>query len=317
MDFRNIKNKLLLSGLISIILLTFLSLFLDIKEFKNLIYTFDYKWLPLILVMAPINYLFRFIKWHYYLRLTNINICIKDSIIIFFSGFSMTLTPGKIGEFLKTYMIKQKYNIPLSTTSPLVLTERLTDGISMLILCAISLIDFQYGICPLIIISVFVILFILIVQNRNLCLKCIALLEKSKKFKIFSGKLKNFYESTFILFKWKNLFYSVLIGIISWSFEGLVVYYALIAMGFYITPLSSIFAVSFSSIVGGISMLPGGLFAVEGSMLGILILMNLPKTVSVSVTMITRFSTLWLGVIIGMLSIVVASRDKFFVLSKK
>ncbi|MFQ6073394.1 MAG: hypothetical protein ACE5KT_11955 [Methanosarcinales archaeon] len=52
-----------------------------------------------------------------------------------------------------------------------------------------------------------------------------------------------------------------------------------------------------------VSMLPSGLDVAEGSMTGLLILLNIPKPFAVSATLIIRFCTLWFGVGIGMITL--------------
>jgi len=48
-----------------------------------------------MLGLAMCNYLIRFVKWQYYLQTINIRIPPAISLGIFFSGFSMTVTPAK------------------------------------------------------------------------------------------------------------------------------------------------------------------------------------------------------------------------------
>ncbi len=81
------------------------------------------------------------------------------------------------------------------------------------------------------------------------------------------------------------------------------VFFSLRALGGEISILGSIFVVAFSSVVGAVSTLPGGLGVAEGSIMGILMLLGISKEMSAAATLITRFSTLWLGVIIGMIGL--------------
>ena len=49
------------------------------------------------------NYVFRFIKWEYYLSLIGVKgLPWRDSALIFFSGLGMVITPGKVGEWIKS-----------------------------------------------------------------------------------------------------------------------------------------------------------------------------------------------------------------------
>ena len=71
----------------------------------------------------------------------------------------------------------------------------------------------------------------------------------------------------------------------------------------------AVFTLSFSTVIGAVSTLPGGLGAVEVSMTGMLILLlALPASTATAATLIIRFATLWFGVALG-LSVWLISKD--------
>ena len=57
-----------------------------------------------------------------------------DSLLLFLSGFALTVTPGKVGEVLKSYLLRESFGQPIARTAPIVLAERLTDLIGLLLL---------------------------------------------------------------------------------------------------------------------------------------------------------------------------------------
>jgi uncharacterized protein (TIRG00374 family) len=67
--------------------------------------------------------------------------------------------------------------------------------------------------------------------------------------------------------------------------------------------LSAVFIYGFSTIIGSIAMLPGGLGLTEASLTGLMILLNIPKDVSVASTFIIRVATLWFSVLVGVVSV--------------
>jgi len=107
---------------------------------------FRWEYLPAILALTLFNYICRFFKWQYYLKRLKIDVPWVKSFLIFISGLSMAITPGKVGELLKCYLLKRSTGEPISRTSPIVMSERLTDGIAMLGLSATGLILYRYGI---------------------------------------------------------------------------------------------------------------------------------------------------------------------------
>jgi uncharacterized protein (TIRG00374 family) len=67
--------------------------------------------------------------------------------------------------------------------------------------------------------------------------------------------------------------------------------------------MSAVFIYGFSTIAGSIAMLPGGLGVTEASLTGLMILMKIPKDVSVAATFIIRVATLWFAVLIGIVAV--------------
>ncbi len=63
------------------------------------------------------------------------------------------------------------------------------------------------------------------------------------------------------------------------------------------------FSYSFSTIVGAISMLPGGLGLTEGSLTFLLVQKKVPVDISVATTFIIRVVTLWFAVLVGIVSL--------------
>src|SRR4030042_1880931 len=99
----------------------------------------DFRWelLPLLLALSMANYLIRFVKWHFYLGQIGVrDVPKRDSFLAFFSGLGMVITPGKVGKWLKSYLLQEMRGIPFMRTAPILLAERFTDAIALLLLAA-------------------------------------------------------------------------------------------------------------------------------------------------------------------------------------
>jgi uncharacterized protein (TIRG00374 family) len=121
------------------------------------------------------------------------------------------------------------------------------------------------------------------------------------------------YESIYLMVKMKPLIFATLISIVSWFFECLGFYivlkiFSLSIQSVEISVLEATFIYGFSTLVGAIAMLPGGLGATEASLAGLLILLKIPKDVSVASTIIIRLATLWFAVLIGIISLLFYER---------
>ena len=73
--------------------------------------------------------------------------------------------------------------------------------------------------------------------------------------------------------------------------------------------LAGLFNYSLGSLVGGITMLPGGLLATEGALAGLLGAQGLDAATAASVTMIVRAATLWFAVLLGLAAVPVVWRQ--------
>lgn len=317
MDFNQLKKKLFISLALGLTIFVALGIYSDFNKLFSSFLRFNIVYLPAILMLAPMNYLLRYVKWNYYLKLLNIKIDKKDNLKIFTSGLSMTITPGKLGEFMKSYLIKELEGIPMSVTSPLIVIERLTDGISMIVLASVGALKYKYGLVILVASIAMVAIFIASIRFKAIANFIIRVLKKLPLMTKLGDQIDAFYKSSYELLTVQSIIVSVFIGIVSWSFEGVVIYLTLKGFGTPISMLSAIFTVSFASIAGALSMLPGGLFVAEGSIMGLLIMIGVSKEVASAATIVTRFSTLWLGVAIGIVGLIFVQRRLAAVKIKK
>jgi len=294
--------------MIGFIVIAALMIFADFHAVALRFETINLRFIPLILILAPLNYLLRYLKWNYFINLAGIKPEPRINRYIFMSGLGMTITPGKVGELLKCYLLKEHTGAPVSQTAPIVLAERVTDGLAMLILASIGFFAYPFGLYIIIVTAALMAALIIFFQSESLfnaltnSLSRIKLLEKVV---IFS---RDFYYSTRNLLSARSLLFTVSLGVISWSFEGLVVYLAMLALGGEISILGAFLVIGMSSLAGAISFLPGGLGAAEGSIMAILILLGSDKDLAAATTLITRFSTLWLGVAIGIFALFMVNK---------
>lgn len=315
----DLRGKLILGLALGLVVVAGLAVYADFAKMVEVLKAFEWWLLPLILLFTLFNYVLRFFKWDVYIRLIGATgVPRKDSLLIFLSGMSMAMTPGKVGELLKSYMLKQVRGTPIAASAPVIMAERLTDGVAMLILASAGLVMFNYGTAALVGIAVFVIAFLFVFQNRALANRLIALGERMPVVSRGVHHFRAFYESSYELFRLPNLLLGVSIGVVSWS--GEVVAFVLVMMGLGV-PFSGLlvilcaFILSVSTLIGSVTLLPGGLGTTDASITGMLQLLApahlgvaMPQDIAVAATLLVRFSTLWFGVAIGLVSLTFMQR---------
>ncbi len=279
-------------------------------NFNELIEAFSlYNWMlfPVILILSLCNYCFRFLRWEYYTKTLDIKIDRKMSFLIFLSSFIMSVTPGKIGEVFKSYLLKEQNGTPVSKSAPIVFAERITDFLSLVLLSLTGALMFGYGTSLIIGFGIFFVILVLIISNRKLSYAIIGILEKINFFAKISHKIHTAYDSIYQMVRFKELSVTIILSIFAWSFECLSFY--LVINGFNIPGVPHIdifiatFIYGFATIAGSATMLPGGLGATDASITGLLVLLNIPKSISVASTLIIRAATLWFAVIVGIIAV--------------
>jgi len=299
-------KRLLLSIIVGLAIFVGLSIYADIQDVTQAFKEFRWGYVPLILTLTLFNYLLRFYKWHYYLWNIGVKIKARDSLGIFLSGLSMSVTPAKLGEVFKSYLLKRLNGTEISRSVPVVFAERATDVLGLLILAAISFPALQYGkevLVVLIAVPAFLLALIIAIQSRRLGNKLLRVVNSIPLVDRLSGGLRMTYDTFHTLFRFRTLIVATVVSVISWGFECLAMYFVLQGFGLSESVLLGTFVFSFSSLVGAVSMIPGGLIVAEGSSAGLLILAGISKEIAASATMIIRFCTLWFGVVVGLITL--------------
>lgn len=313
MKSRSFRTRLVLSVLFGLAVFVGLLLYGDISSIGSSLSHFRWSLLPAILGLTLFNYIVRFLKWHYYLGLAGIrNVRLADSVNIFFAGLAMTITPGKLGEWLKSYLLKERYGTPISVSAPIVLAERVTDAYGMILLAALGLFLFQDGWVFVILLSVLGMAIAAMFRWRPAARWSIRVAGRLPGLRSRAPFIAAFYESAYTLFSPRALAISVAMGFISWLGEGIAMYYVLLGLG---APHSvelivqGVFILSITSLAGAVAILPGGLGVVEGGITGLAqTLVGLSREAAATATLIIRIGTLWFGVAIGLIALVILTR---------
>ncbi len=315
MSWSDLKHKLIASLIFGLLVIAAFAFFADLPQTVAALENFQWIYLPLVLALTLLNYVLRFVKWQWYTSLIGARLTLERSLSIFASAMSMVMTPAKVGEFLKSYMLRVTDGVPMARSAPIIVSERITDGLAMLVLSIVGLTFYQAAWPVLVFLIASMGGAVLVVQSRSLSLKLIALGERLPLLSRVAHSLHELYESAYQLLRWRNLLLSILIGLVSWTGECLAFYFVLIGLGVQPTGqllLQATFIFAFSTVVGAISALPGGLGAAEASIGGLLVvLVGLSKELSVAATLLIRLCTLWFGVAIGLVALV-AYRERFF-----
>ncbi len=303
-----LKKRIFLLILLAGIFYFAFSVYSDFDQLVASFRNFNFILLPLILFLSLLNYLVRFIKWNYFLKKIDVNLKTQVSIIIFLSGFLMSITPGKLGEIFKSYLIKRVNGTSISKTAPVVFAERITDFLSLAFLALIGSYFFDYGFIISLFMTLILILIVILIANKSIFYLVLMVFSKIKFLNNKLSKIIQLFDSTETLLKIKPLSITLIMSIISWGFEIYGYYLVITNFSSETNVYWAAFSYSFSTIIGAVSMLPGGLGITEGSFLLMLNNAGLKLSDSSAITLITRASTLWFAVIIGIIAFLVFNK---------
>lgn len=244
---------------------------------------------------------------------------LADSALTFLSAFSMSITPGKVGEVIKAVYVHRLTDSPVSRVAAVIAAERITDGLAMIGLAAVGFIQFSYGRPLLAIAALLGIGAVLLFRRPALLHAATRRFAQVPLIGPVIGKVihhvESFLDASNSLYAPKLVAGSVGIGMVSWFCECVALY--LILTGLELEPswnllLIATFVLSVSSIFGALSMLPGGLGVAEASVAGLLLLLIDDSTFArgdaAAATLLIRFATLWFAVLLGVFALLILQR---------
>lgn len=283
----------------------------DLGRVTSALAAFPHRLVPLILVFVSFNYLLRFAKWEYFLRRLGVKIALRDSLWVFFSSFVMVLSPGKLGEVVKSLLLRNRYGIPVSRTAPIVLAERLTDLLGLMCLAAFGFSRFAWGGKTLIVSAILLVVGLVSATRPTFW----RLLDKAAG-RLFPARqtlgktIRALEESTRTLLTLPALLVTVPLSAFSWAWEGVALYLIFGGLGVERPELFalSLFAHAFGSITGALSFLPGGLLVTEGTLSFFFVSAGIAGDASVTATLLIRAVTLWFAILLGLCVFTVGAR---------
>jgi len=299
----SLARKLVPAGILTALVLLGLALYADAPSLLAALAAFDLSALPVALGLASLNYAVRFVRWHYYLRHLRIPVPAGPSAGVFLSGLAMSITPGKLGELLKCFMLRDRNGVRIATSAPVVVAERYTDIVGVLALVALGATRFPGG-GPVLAAGGIVALALLAVLTASDAMvdRAGSLLSRT----LFKGRsletewARESGAAFRSLLRGYPLLVGTLLGALAWFLEC--VAFLVVLRGFGeagITLLGATFTYATATLAGALSMLPGGLGVTEGSMAALLAGLGVPREAAAGATLVIRACTLWWGVLVG------------------
>jgi uncharacterized protein (TIRG00374 family) len=285
-----------------------LAIYAGWHELRAAIRLFDWSLLVPVLLLSLGNYLIRFARWQLYLRRTGVAIGTGLSLRIFMCGLVMSVTPGKFGEVLKAYLVKVHTGTPVSRTGPVVVAERVTDLLALVVLLFIGSLVYRTGWIELALSGAVTAVLLVALASPHAAELVLHTLERIGPARRHVERVERAYTSMRFLLRPALLVQATWLGTVAWFCECLGFALVLHGLGVAEPVARATFIYAFSTLVGALLLLPGGLGGTEGSMVAMLGADGVLRPLAVAATFLTRIATLWFAVLLGAFVLLVDRR---------
>ena len=277
----------------------------DVNTIYDQLLNFKIEFLPIILSLIVIGWFILFVRWNLLLKNSGITIPIKNNFLIFLSANTFSFIPGEAGGFVKSQILKNKFNIPRAKTSPIVISEMIYTGIGLVSLSlffgGLFFVSSMY--VGSIFACVLIIMFFLINSKRTFT-KFMKIISKIKFISNFTKPIEDSFNNLKKSTSGKTAIYSSLLSMLHLVTESTAVFLILYAYGINTIQIIDIIPMySTSLLLGFVSFLPSGIGVIEGAFSAFLNLRGIELSVALPAVIIVRLMTNWFGVLIGAIAL--------------
>lgn len=263
------------------------------------------------LALAVGNYILRFIRWDLLLRDRDVRVPTRDSALVFVSGFALAITPGKVGELVKSYLLRTMHGVPVARSAPVVIAERVADLLALLVLATIGVA--LYGVALELVIGAGAVVGagMVVLAWPALTHRLAELVTRPRRLQRLRPRVHEAVEGLTALSRPSVMAWSSALSAAAWLCECLG--FALIVDAFPGTDVPfglAMLIYASTTIAGALSFLPGGLGVTEGAMTLLLVQGShgVDAAAAAAATILVRLATLWFAVGLGVIALAVARR---------
>lgn len=308
---KRLLGKVILGVVAGVAVYVAFSIWADARNVGRALANFHWSIALAALTLASLNYVVRFLRWHYYLRVLGLAVPAGHSLLVFLAGFSLTVTPGKLGEVVKAILLRESHGIAAARTAPIVVAERFTDLMGLLLLACVGIFTFETDPRFLVVGAGLIVFGLVVVSVEPIATFFLRLSGRVPLVRRLTHKLDEAYRTTAALLRPRPLILGFILSVVSWFFECTAFWAVVHGFdGARVSLQTATFIYASMTVAGALSFLPGGLGVTEAGMLALLgdLATGCSRSVSAAATFITRLCTLWFAVVVGLAALLLFSR---------
>ncbi len=311
---KNFSRRLIGGVLLGVLVYLGIVLWADAGKVANAVSNLPLWVLPVACGLSLANYAIRFWKWQRYLNLLGIKVERRASWLVYLSGFALSVTPGKLGEVFKSFLLKRLVGTPIHTSAPIVIAERFTDLLAYLILIALGGIasypEYQWVFWLTLALSG---VGLALAGSRTVARLTARVLKHTPYLWRISERVEVSFESTRTLLAPREIVLPTLISVVGWGLEctGFWIIANVLGGEAQISFLEAVFGYALGAVAGAVLIIfPGGLGMTEFSIGRVLRLQytaggltkEVAQTQATAAVLLTRLCTLWFAVLVGLIA---------------
>lgn len=278
----------------------------DVNKVSQKFLDFKWEYFGLAVVLSVLNYMLRFVKRQYSLRVSGMgNLSFKKNVQLFTASIPLAVTPMRVGEAFKGIWLNRVSGLPVEKTVTVFLVDHLSDGLSVFLLSAFGTLAFPDLWPFFLLVFLLFICAIIFLQIKPMAHRVFNLSEKMPFVEEMIPALRKCMDGTPELFRIGPLIFSSLVGLLSWVADGAALVSIMLGLGSDFSWLlvgTCLLVFSFSMLMGILSAFPSGIGVMEVSMAALLTIMsNFRPELAAAATILFRLATFWLGFLIGLL----------------
>lgn len=249
-------------------------------------------------VVASLNYLLRFGRWHHILRRMSQKVPAAENLRVYLGGLALTATPGKIGETIRSALLL-RWRVPVGASLAAFFIDRLTDLVGVLLLAALTgEVTVWWWLAGAVLAIGIALRWTFATHHAE---KVAAWLERRHRLAMLVQFMRGGMAHYLAAWHLRPIITYALVALIAYGIQGLVFAYFVKALWSDAQIEAALHIFATSTLAGAASLIPGGLGAMELALIAQLSAAGMPVASATAAAVAVRAVTLWFGILVGLL----------------
>ena len=292
-----------LFGLLAVYTIGVLVLWLVRADLRLVVSTTPVWMIPAFMAFASVGFMVRAGRWLLLARTADLQVPNIGLAAIYFGGFLMNLTPARVGELWRSWILWRSWRVKYRHSLPLLICDRLLDLLALLVFAALGLgigYGFHWPATICLIVAGTLLTLIAVPGWARRTIKVTWVLAGRRRPHLFAVMLSVCRNAALMLRP--VVFLELLsLSLIAWGMEAVALYLLMPAIGGELPLQAAAAALGIANVAGVMTPLPGGVGGQELTMTFLIggISGNSTAT-AMTMVGVMRLSTLWYAAVLGL-----------------